>query len=91
MLDLLDRHGVRATYFAESWSLRPYADVVRQDILARGHELSWHGYQHEPWAALSAADEELNFRRSWEAMTEFGSDSGGSIGDPAKGFEYRQW
>lgn len=89
MLDLLDRYGIRATYFAESWSLGPYADVARRDILARGHELAWHGYQHESWAALSANDEELNFRRSWEAMAEFASGSGGSSDDEAKGFAYK--
>ena len=89
MLDLLGRHGVRATYFAEAWSLGPYADVARRGILARGHELAWHGYQHEPWTALSAADEELNFRRSWEAMAEFAGDdgTGGDVGDA--GFQYK--
>ena len=37
ILDLLDRHGIRATYFAEAWSLGPYADVARRGILGRGH------------------------------------------------------
>ena len=89
ILDLLDRHGIRATYFAEAWSLGPYADVARREILGRGHELAWHGYQHEPWAALSAADEELNFSRSREAMGEFAKGDGAGGEDGGAVFQYR--
>ncbi len=71
MLDLLDRHGVKATYFAEAWSLAVYPDAVH-DLSHRGHEVAWHGYQHEPWAQLSAADETLNFTRSFDAAAQAG-------------------
>ncbi|KAK1774932.1 hypothetical protein QBC45DRAFT_423660 [Copromyces sp. CBS 386.78] len=52
MLDLLDKYNVKITYFIESWSLAVYPDAVK-DIIARGHEVAWHGLQHEPWASLS--------------------------------------
>lgn len=71
MLDMLDAHGVRATYFAEAWSLDVYADVVAE-LRRRGHEVAWHGYQHEPWPALSPAEEELNFQKSFEAAEKAG-------------------
>lgn len=71
MLDALARHGVRATYFAESWSLAVYPVAVA-DLRNRGHEVAWHGYQHEPWAAQSPADEDLNFRRSFAAASDAG-------------------
>lgn len=71
MLDMLDEHGVRATYFAESWSLDVYADAVAE-LRRRGHEVAWHGYQHEPWPGMSADEEELNFRRSFEAAAKAG-------------------
>ncbi|ROW06168.1 hypothetical protein VMCG_04496 [Cytospora schulzeri] len=73
MLDLLDHHqqqhgdgsgGIKATYFAESWSLDVYPDAVRE-LTRRGHEVAWHGYQHETWHQLSAEEEALNFERSF--------------------------
>ena len=71
ILDLLALHGgdggggggIRATYFAEAWSLGVYPSAVA-DLRRRGHEVAWHGFQHEPWHSLSAADEEHSFARS---------------------------
>jgi peptidoglycan/xylan/chitin deacetylase (PgdA/CDA1 family) len=71
MLNMLDEHAIKATYFAESWSLGVYPDIVK-DMTRRGHEIAWHGYQHETWSMLSAEDEKLNFQRSFDAATEFG-------------------
>lgn len=81
VLDLLDRHGAggtKATYFAESWSLGVYPDAARA-LRARGHEVAWHGYQHEDWRGLSEADEVLNFERS------FGG-AGAAAGAACEGF-----
>ncbi|KAL2151128.1 hypothetical protein VTH82DRAFT_6226 [Thermothelomyces myriococcoides] len=73
MLAMLDRHGLRATYFAEAWSLGVYPAAV--EALARaGHEVAWHGFQHEVWSALDEAQEAENFRKSWEAARERGVD-----------------
>jgi peptidoglycan/xylan/chitin deacetylase (PgdA/CDA1 family) len=71
MLHLLDTYGVKATYFAESWSLNVYSDVVK-DMLSRGHEIAWHGYQHETWSSLSEDEEIENFQKSWEHAKDFG-------------------
>ncbi|KUI71525.1 hypothetical protein VM1G_06805 [Cytospora mali] len=67
ILDLLDQQhgasgnssggGIKATYFAESWSLHVYPDAVRA-LRGRGHEVAWHGYQHETWHELSGEEEE---------------------------------
>lgn len=89
MLDLLDgQHnnggsgtgngtstGIKATYFAESWSLAVYPAAVR-DLLRRGHEVAWHGYQHEAWHGLSAAEEEANFERSFAAAVAVADGEG---------------
>ncbi|PKS11736.1 hypothetical protein jhhlp_001724 [Lomentospora prolificans] len=86
MLDMLAQHGVHATYFAESWSLDVYPDAVRA-LQDRGHEVAWHGYQHEAWSGLSADDEVLNFKKSFEAANRHGirykgfRPPGGSIND----------
>lgn len=61
--------GIKATYFAESWSLGVYPGAVA-DLQRRGHEVAWHGFQHEVWHSLSAEDEEDSFERSHAAATE---------------------
>jgi peptidoglycan/xylan/chitin deacetylase (PgdA/CDA1 family) len=64
MLQTLDDYDVKATFFFESWSSGIYPDVVK-DVAGRGHEIGWHGYQHEMWTKLSAKDEEENFKKSF--------------------------
>lgn len=71
MLDLLAAHNLRASYFAESWSLSVYPAAVRE-LIARGHEVAWHGYQHEVWGSLSSEEEERNFEKSFAAAGEVG-------------------
>lgn len=45
ILDLLDRHETRATFFTLGWIAERYPTLVRT-IVARGHELASHGYGH---------------------------------------------
>lgn len=78
MLDLLDSSahvdgggGIKATYFAESWSLPVYPAAVAE-LKARGHEVAWHGYQHEVWRSLSEAEEIDNFAQSAAAAKDHG-------------------
>lgn len=54
-LRVLDRYGVRATFFlvGELCAARP--DLVIE-IAARGHEVAGHGYTHRPFPGLCAAD-----------------------------------
>ena len=44
-LDLLDRHGVTATFFLLGAHVERHRSVVR-DLHARGHELAVHGWDH---------------------------------------------
>jgi polysaccharide deacetylase family protein (PEP-CTERM system associated) len=46
LLELLDRHGVRATFFVLGWIAERAPEVVRA-ITARGHEVACHGYGHQ--------------------------------------------
>ncbi|KAK4203450.1 family 4 putative carbohydrate esterase [Triangularia verruculosa] len=86
MLSLLDKHNIKATYFAESWSLSVYPDAIKS-LQRAGHEVAWHGYQHEVWKDLSAEAEQENFDKSWEAADKAGIEyegfrpPGGSIND----------
>lgn len=45
VVDLLDRHAVRATFFVEGWNAIHHTYAVA-DIVRRGHELGMHGRVH---------------------------------------------
>jgi len=46
VLDLLDEHSVRATFFVLGWVAERNPGLVRE-IQSRGHEVACHGYAHE--------------------------------------------
>jgi polysaccharide deacetylase family protein (PEP-CTERM system associated) len=46
ILDMLDAHSTKATFFTLGWVAERYPQVVRR-IVAGGHELASHGYGHE--------------------------------------------
>ena len=49
VLQALGEAGVRATFFVEGRNAELYPDALRS-IAAAGHEVAFHGWQHEPWA-----------------------------------------
>ncbi len=69
ILDLLDRHGVRATFFVPGYSAHRYPDVVRQ-IVESGHEIGHHSYFHENTVGMSEATEaamiDLGLQALWD-------------------------
>ena len=46
LLDILDGHGVRSTFFVPGYTAERHPGTVR-DIVAAGHEIAHHGYLHE--------------------------------------------
>jgi peptidoglycan/xylan/chitin deacetylase (PgdA/CDA1 family) len=49
ILDLLKKHGVRATFFILGEKAKKYPELI-QRIINEGHELGEHGYRHfHPW------------------------------------------
>lgn len=46
ILDLLDKRGLRATFFCLGWIARTYPEVVRE-IASRGHEIACHSDMHQ--------------------------------------------
>ena len=46
ILDLLERSGVRATFFVLGWIARRFPGLVA-DIAGAGHDIGSHGYAHE--------------------------------------------
>ncbi|WP_238527366.1 XrtA system polysaccharide deacetylase [Methylomonas methanica] len=45
ILDLFARHQVRVTFFTLGWVAERYPELIRR-IVAEGHELASHGYEH---------------------------------------------
>jgi polysaccharide deacetylase family protein (PEP-CTERM system associated) len=46
LLDLLERTGTRGTFFVLGWTALRHPDLVRR-IVAGGHEIASHGFDHE--------------------------------------------
>ena len=63
ILALLERYGVRATFFVVGEVLRDHPQLVRR-IYERGHEVGCHGWSHRPLWALDRA----GFIRELEAF-----------------------
>lgn len=55
LLDLFDRHGVKATFFVLGWLAERYPTLV-QEIHLRGHEVGSHGYAHRTLDRSSPAE-----------------------------------
>lgn len=55
IMDMLDRHGVKATFFTLGWIAERYPDLVRE-MARRGHEVASHGYGHQRASDQSRAE-----------------------------------
>jgi peptidoglycan/xylan/chitin deacetylase (PgdA/CDA1 family) len=55
ILDALDAHGARATFFLQGDSADQHPRMVRE-IVRRGHEVGNHGYAHLDARAVASAD-----------------------------------
>ncbi len=83
VLDLFDRRDVKATFFVLGWVAERAPSLVRE-IVARGHELASHGYDHTK--VFDQSPEE--FRADVEKTKRILEDSGGALvrGYRAAGF-----
>lgn len=69
LLDLLEGHGIRSTFFVPGYTAHRYPDVVRR-LVDAGHEIAHHGYLHEQPTALSEAEEIEAIDRGLAALQE---------------------
>ena len=69
ILDLLDRHGVPATFFVPGHTALAFPDAVR-DVAAAGHEIGHHGFVHERVTELSPERELEVLRRGAEILED---------------------
>lgn len=69
LLGMLDRHGVRSTFFVPGFTALRHPGVVR-DIAAAGHEIAHHGFLHESMVGLDAATEAAALDRGLDALEQ---------------------
>lgn len=71
ILEMLDRQGIKSTFFTPGWTVDNYPKSV-EEIISRGHELAGHGYQHERMTEISAEAEEAVFDKMMVALERVG-------------------
>ena len=71
LLRILERQGVRSTFFVPGFTADTYPDTVRA-IVDAGHEVAHHGYLHEPMRGVDAATEATCLDRGLEALDRVG-------------------
>jgi len=71
LLDLLDRHATRATFFTLGWIAQRYPQLVRR-IVAQGHELASHGYGHQRASELSRKAFTADIGRAKKLLEDIG-------------------
>lgn len=69
LLDLLDRHQIRGTFFVLGWIAERHADLVRA-IAARGHEIASHGMSHQQVFTQSPAQFRHETRHSKQLLED---------------------
>ena len=83
ILDLLARHGARATFFCLGWVAERAPDLIR-DLVAAGHEVASHGYDHQCLHDLGEAGFRADLRRTAAILQ-------GITGQPVTGFRACTW
>ena len=69
ILDLLARHGIRATFFILGWVAEKTPGIVKE-IQAAGHEIGSHGYAHQVIYQQTPDEFAEDLRRSLEIIEE---------------------
>ncbi len=83
ILDLLERHGVKATFFVPAWVAENYPAALRS-IAAAGHEIGAHGDRHVSAVQLTAEEERRVLQKSMQVLQGF-------AGKPLAGYRAPSW
>ena len=78
LLELLDSHSIRTTFFVEGTHGASHPERVA-DLVARGHEVGLHGWAHEAWAELDETTARELLARGADALAA-------AAGTPPAGF-----
>ncbi|MBA7606843.1 Peptidoglycan deacetylase [subsurface metagenome] len=69
ILDLLDAHGVKATFFIVGMNAVNHPDVI-QEIASRGHDLATHGWKHENIEGVGKEEETYRLLQTRDAISD---------------------
>jgi polysaccharide deacetylase family protein (PEP-CTERM system associated) len=69
LLQLLDEHGIRATFFVLGWIALHHSSLVKR-IAAAGHEIASHGFSHRLIYQQSAGEFQQETRHSKELLED---------------------
>lgn len=83
ILRMLERRGLRATFFVPGLTADRYPGTV-EAILAAGHELGHHGYSHVPYHALGEDGQRHDLERALRTLERI-------AGAPPRGFRAPWW
>lgn len=67
ILDMLTRHGIKATFFTPGWVAEKYHEQIKR-VSQEGHEIAHHGYLHEDCSKLTYEQEKDMIIRGSEAL-----------------------
>jgi polysaccharide deacetylase family protein (PEP-CTERM system associated) len=69
VLDLLDDHGAKGTFFVLGWVAERFPSLVRE-IKGRGHEVACHGYGHELVYRIGPENFRRDIRRARQLLED---------------------
>jgi peptidoglycan-N-acetylglucosamine deacetylase len=69
-LRMLDRQNLKTTFFIPGIVAEHYPDSVKA-IVAAGHELAYHGYDHDNTVGIPREQEEENMDKSGKILAQF--------------------
>lgn len=69
LLDVLNRYGVKATFFVPGAIAEKYPDALHS-IVESGHEIGCHGYEHEHMGVLSRGDQYKVIKKGIKAIQD---------------------
>jgi polysaccharide deacetylase family protein (PEP-CTERM system associated) len=69
ILEILDRHDIKATFFVLGWTARKFPQLVRK-IDEKGHEIGCHSYYHRLVYTLSPEEFKRDSREAKEVLEQ---------------------
>lgn len=69
LLDILDEHGVKTTFFLAGYWAERFPEYVKK-IVERGHEIGNHSYEHPHYNRLSKEEIRNDLQRNHELLQE---------------------
>ena len=67
LFDLLEKHGIPASFFIPGFTAKRHPDVL-QAMIRRGHEVGHHGYLHERPDFVTEEEEEQIMIKGLEVL-----------------------